>query len=615
MRGNRLAGFSAILVLLAVAFALCACAVETPTATVEPPTPVRETVVVEKIVRETVEVTRVISPTPLPSDTTVTLNWNFGAEPANLDPALVSDTDVVSPDVVDSLFLGLTSVDETGKTKPALATTWTLNETGTIYTFRLRKDARWVSYNPAGGSVTEIGTVTAKDVVYGIKRALNPRTGARYAYVLYVIKGAEPLHKADPLKLTEEQIQKLVDGVSVRAIDDYTVEIMLERPAGYFPTLMAMWVARPAPKDVIEKNGARWVEPGFIVTNGPYLLADWYHGDHLTLVKNPKYYDADKVQIERINGLMIGDAGRALTLYRSNKLDGVNLASEDLEKLNKDAALSKEVRLSPHPCTYYYGFTHDKPPMDNKLVRRALSAAIDRTALTQTVLKGGEMPANAFVAPIVFGNVGGAKDVAPWALDPKEGAAKAKQWLAEAGYPNGIGFPTITLLYNNDRDAHKAIAEAVAEMWTSVLGIKVNLESQDWKAFLTTLSNKKTPADKLPHVWRMGWCAEYPDANNWLNEVFNPSLQQNYIRWNNKQYQELVEKAERSKDPDERLMLYKRAEQLLVDEEAAIAPLYFYSTASLTKPWLTRNYSELMGHDFANWKLDWKAKQTALEKS
>jgi len=614
MRGNRWAGSIIVLVLLVAGASLGACAAETPTPAGETPTPFRETVVVEKIVKETVEVEKVVTATPTPGDETVTLNWNFGAEPATLDPALVGDTDAISPNVVDSLFLGLTRVDEAGETQPALALGWALNETGTIYTFKLRQDVRWAAYSPSDGDVRDVGSLTAKDVVYGIKRALNPRTGSQYAYVLYIIKGAESLHKADAAKLTDEQLQKLVDAVSVRAVDDYTVEIMLERPAGYFPTLMAMWSARPVPQAAIEQNGARWIEPGFIVTNGPYLLADWYHGDHLTLVKNPRYYEADKVQIQRINGLIVSDAGRALTLYRGNQLDGINPAVEDLEKIRADSALSKELRISPHPCTYYYGFTHSKPPMDNKLVRRALSAAIDRQAIV-ALLNGAETPANSFVAPNVFGSVGGAKDVAAWALDPKQGAANAKQWLAEAGYPNGTGFPEISLSYNNERDSHKVIAEAVAKMWESTLGIKVSVQSEDWKTFLTTLSDKKTPAEKLPHVWRMGWCAEYPDANNWLNEVFNPSLQQNYIRWNNKQYQELVEEAERSKDADERLALYKRAEQLLVDEEAAIAPLYFYTTVSLTKPWLTRNYSELMGHDFANWKLDWKAKQTAQEKS
>jgi len=598
--------------LLALSF-LGACSPETPPA--DTPTPVKETVVVEKVVKETVEVVKVVTATATPSPEIVTLNWNFGSEPATLDPALVADTDPVSPNVIDSLFLGLTYVDETGKTQGRLASTWTVNETGTIYTFKLRKDVKWVAYNPTTGAVVEVAPVTAKDVVYGIKRSLHPETGARYAYVLYIVKGAEALNKADPSKLNAEQIQKLVDGVAVRAVDDYTVEITLERAAGYFPTIVAMWAARPVPKDVLEKNGARWIEPGFIVTNGPYVLADWYHGDHLTLVKNPKYYDADKVQISQIYGVMVGDATTALTLYRGNKLDGTNPPAEDLQRLKADAALSKDLRVSPHPCTYYYGFTHDKPPMDNKLVRRALSAAIDRETLVETVLKGGEAPANTFVAPNVFGSFGGLADIASWALDYKVGAAKAKEWLAEAGYPNGTGFPEITLAYNNDRDSHKLLAETVANMWKTTLGIKVKVESQDWKTYLSTISDKKTPADKMPHVWRMGWCAEYPDANDWLNEVFNPILRQNYIRWTNKAYQEVVEKAAKASDAGERLALYKRAEQILVDEEAAIAPIYFYTTVSLTKPWLTRNYSDLVGHDFFNWKIDWKAKMTALEKS
>jgi oligopeptide transport system substrate-binding protein len=602
-------------VLIIASLLLCACSAATPTPAPTPePLVVKETVLVEKVVKETVEVQKVVTATPLPSEDLVTLDWNFGAQPATLDPALISDTDTVSPEVVENLFLGLTGVDAKGKVAGRLASSWSVNDTGMLYTFRLRKDVKWVRYNPIAGDVVALRPVTAQDVVYGIKRALNPKTGSKYAYVLYIIKGAETLHKADITKLSDDQLQKLVDGVSVRATDDYTLEIMLERPAGYFPTIVSMWAARPVPQEVVEQYGPRWIEAGFIVTNGPYVLADWFHGSHLTLLKNPKYYDADKVQIQKIAGVMVGDGAETLALYKANQLDAVTVPAESYEKLKSDAALSKEMAIGPHPCTYYYGFTNDKPPLDNNLVRRALSAAIDRKTLIQTVLKAGEAPANAFTAPNVFGSFGGDPDVAGWALDYKDGAAKAKQWLSEAGYPNGAGFPEITLMYNNDRDIHKEMAEAVAAMWKSTLGIKVKVEGLDWKTYLNTVTNKKTPTEKMPHVWRMGWCAEYPDANNWLNDVFNPAGRQNYIRWNDKQYQDVINRAERSKDPDERLALYKRAEQILVDEQAAIAPVYYYTTVSLTKPWLTRDYSELAGRAFFNWTIDWTAKKAAQTK-
>jgi len=248
--------------------------------------------------------------------------------------------------------------------------------------------------------------------------------------------------------------------------------------------------------------------------------------------------------------------------------------------------------------------------MDNKLVRRALSAAIDRAWLVKNVLKGNQIPANTLTAPGTFGSVAGNPDIAPWALDYEAGAAKAKQWLAEAGYPNGQGFPEITLMYNNTREEHEKIAQAIASMWEKTLGIHTKLESKDWKDYLNII-NAKTPVDAMPHVWRFSWCSEYPDANNWLNLLFNPSLHNNLIRWDHKTFQEIVEKAEASQDPQERKTLYKGAEQLLCDEEAGVAPIYYLVTVTLTKPWLTRNYPSWGGQDFSRWSIDWEAKKAA----
>lgn len=586
---------------------LAACAPATPQVVEKV---VKETVVVEKEKTVVVEKEVVVTPTPKPEEELITLNWNFGTEPPTLDPSLATDT--TSVDVIENLFLGLTAFDPEGNVKGELATEWTVNEAGDVYTFKMRQDAKWVRYNPGTKQVEEVGPVTAHDVEYGVKRTLDPRTASDYAYVLYIIKGGEALNTADTAALSEEELQKLIDAVGVRAVDDYTVEFTLEHPAGYFPGIAGMWVARPMPKDAIEAHGERWVEPGFIVTNGPYMLADWVHEDHLTLLKNPLYYDAANVQIEKIYGVMVVEASTAMAMYENNELDTTAPPLEDMDRIKADPVLSKELHIGPYPCTYYYGFTTDKPPVDNKLVRRALSAAIDRKSLVENVLKGGQLPANTFTTLGMFGSAAQDPDIAPWALDYTLGLQKAKEWMAEAGYPDGKGFPEITLMYNTS-EGHKKIAEAIAAMWKEALGISVKIENQEWKVYLNTIS-KKTPVEQMPHVWRMGWCADYPDANNWLNEVFNPEKGQNYIRWNNQEFKEIVEKAEVSQDPEERKALYKQAEKILVDDEAGIAPIYYYTTVNLTKPWLTRNYFGLGGQDFYNWKIDWAAKKAALGK-
>jgi len=614
MVGKKLAVVMAVLVVASML--LSACAPSTPQVVTQIQTvEVVKEVPVEKVVKETVVVKQevavekqvMVTPTPSAEEDLVTLDWNFSTEPPTLDPSLAEDT--TSNDVIESLFLGLTAFDAEGNVTGELAKDWKTNDAGDVYTFTMRQDATWVKYNPATGETAEIGPVTAKDIEYGVKRTLNPKTASAYAYVLYIIKGGEEFNTADAAALKDEEFQALSDAVGVKALDDYTIQFTLTHPAGYFPGIAGMWVARPMPKDAIEAHGERWIEPGFIVTNGPYVLGEWVHDDHVTLLKNTKYYDADKVQIQKINGVMVNEDSTAMTMYEANELDTQAPPLEDMDRIKADPVLSKELHIGPYPCTYYYGFTNDKPPMDNKLVRRAFSAAIDRQSLIDNVIKGGQIPANSFTTLGMFGTVGGDKDVAPWALDYKVGAEQAKAWLAEAGYPNGQGFPEITLMYNTS-EGHKKIAEAVAAMWKETLNVNVKIENQEWKVYLNTIS-KKTPVAEMPHVWRNGWCADYPDANNWVNEVFNPKMR-NDIRWNNTEFQQIVEKAEVSQNPDERKTLYKQAEKILVDDEAAIAPIYFYTIVRVTKPWLTRNYLGLGGQDFFNWKIDWAAKKAAL---
>ncbi|MFN2154312.1 MAG: ABC transporter substrate-binding protein, partial [Anaerolineae bacterium] len=270
---------------------------------------VKETVVVEgtpktvekevtKVVEKVVEVT----PTPAPSQKPVTLNWNLGAEPPQVDPALSTDTTSVQVD--EMLFLGLTDFDDvTSEVIPELATDWSVSDDGLVWTFNMRDDVPWVRYNPATGE-TEVMTdengdpamVNAHDVEYAVKRTLDPATGSDYAYVLYIIDGAMAVNTGEETDL---------DTVGVKAVDDYTVAFTLKQPAGYFPGIASMWVARPVYQPVIDEYGARWIEPGLIVTNGPYTLDTWKHFDSMVFVKNPYFYDADTIEIERVEAVMI----------------------------------------------------------------------------------------------------------------------------------------------------------------------------------------------------------------------------------------------------------------------------------------------------------------------
>jgi len=539
----------------------------------------------------------------------VVLNVNLGGEPPTLDPALASDNISVHCD--KQLFLGLTAFEkDTPNVIPELATEWSVSDAGLVWTFKMRDDVKWVNYNPETKEVEEVGTVNAHDVVYGVKRTLDPETASDYAYVLYIIKGAEAANAGEGS----------LDDVGVRAVDDYTVEFSLEQPAGYFPTIAGMWVARPQPQAAIEEHGEKWTEPGNIVTNGPYLLESWEHEASLVMVKNPRYYDAEDVQIERIEAVMVAEDSIQMAMYENNELDvigggfGWPPPLEDMDRIKADPVLSKELQITPRLATYYYGFLTTKPPMDNHLVRKAFSAAIDRQSLIDNVLKGEQIPAIHFACPGIFGAP--PVDEVGIGYDPEQ----AKAWLAEAGYPDGEGFPEVLLMHNVS-EAHAKIAQAITAMWKETLGVDVQIETLEWKVYLQTL-NKNTPVEDVPHIFRVGWAADYPDENNWVHEVFHASASGNRVRRGcldpNCQevqlgkFDELTEQAAAEQDPEKRKELYREAERLLIEEETVIAPIYHYTRIIMTKPWVTERYeSPLSGPPAKDWRIDVEAKAAA----
>ena len=607
-----------ILVLVLGVVVLSACSQPTPEV-------VEKTVVVTQVVEKTVEVEKtvvvtqevekevVVTPTPEPM-TEVTLNRNLGTEPPTLDPSLATDS--TSIEVLGSLFAGLTWIDaKTNEPVPYLAESWDISDDGLEYTFHLRQDNNWVKYNTGTGEIEELRPVTAQDVFYGVRRTLDPRTASDYAYVLYIIKGGEELNTSDA---TGEELDALLDALGVEVIDDYTIKFTLADPAPYFPAIASMWVAYPMPQEVIEEKGERWIEPGIIWTNGPMVLTKWAHDDSMQLRKNPYWWDADNVQIDIVDYVMVTEASTAFAMYEAGDLDMAGVPSDELDRVKADPELSKQLTIAPSPCTYYYGFINTKAPVDNADVRRALSAAIDRKGLVDNVTKGGQIPANTFAPAMIFGSAAGDPDIAPWALPEEMGGTGydkalelAKGWLKDAGYESGADLGTITLMHNTS-EGHARIAQAIAARWKDSLGVDVAIENQEWKVYLNTIK-KDTPLEEVPHVFRLGWCADYPDQNNWLNEVFNPEIGANRLRWSNDEFVELMRKARASTDPEERKALYKRGEQILVDEEAAMAPIYYYTTVMVTKPWVTEyTYGTVGPPGVHYWKIDWEAKKAAL---
>ncbi len=514
------------------------------------------------------------------------LNWNLGTEPPTLDPALATDN--VSIQCDEALFLGLTDFEDTSDAAviPEIASEWSVSDDNLTWTFKMRDDVWWVHYDPATQKAEQKRLVNAYDVEYAVKRTMQPETASDYSYVDYIIKGAEAVNVGESTDL---------DSIGVRALDDFTVEFTLEQPAGYFPAIASMWVNRPVPQEVIEEFGDLWTEPGNIWSNGPYMLDTWEHEYRMVFVKNPYWYGAKSVSIERINCVMVVEDSTAFAMYENGELDVQNPPLEDMDRVKADPVLSKELYIAPALCTYVYGFNLTKPPMDNVLVRQALSYAIDRQKLIDTVLKGGQKPAWSFACAGIFGNVAENADFPGITFNPE----KAREVLAEAGYPDGQGWPEVALMYNTS-EGHQKIAEFIQQQWTEHLGIDVKLANQEWKVFL------KTVVEDAPQVYRDGWCADYPDQNNWLLEVYHPTKSPNQSKWSGPeadQFAALTEQAAAESDPAKRKELYFQAEKLLTVDYAVTIPLYYYTTVVCNKPYVERTYQLVGGQHWEKWKI------------
>jgi oligopeptide transport system substrate-binding protein len=516
-----------------------------------------------------------------------TINLNLGSEPPTLDPGLATDT--TSLDVIWNLFMGLTCLHhETYEVIPSLATDWEVSADGLVWTFHLRDDVYWVHHDPQTKAAEKKRKVTAHDVEYGVKRVINPSTGSGYAYVDYIIKNAYAVNTGD------ESVS--LDSVGVVALDDHTVQFTLEHAAGYFPNIAGMWTNFPLPREVIDEFDFRWTEPGNLWTCGPFMFDTWEHHDRIVLVKNPHYRDADNVSIETVNFAMVDAASTVFQMYQAGELDSSGVPLEDRERLRADPQWSEELHVEPALSTAYLGFTVTKPPVDDRLVRKALAAAVDKQKLVDNVTRGGEQPAKCFASPGIFGSPAEDPNFEGIPFDPQQ----ARKWLAEAGYPDGSGFPELIVMAPAG-EAQKMVAEYLQQEWSKHLGIDVKAIAQEWKVYLQTLSVDP------PHLWLLAWAADYPDENNWVLEVFHPTKGRNRPRWNPedpaaKRFMEVTEAAGAESDPQKRKQLYFEAEKIFCQDEAIIIPVFYRTYVYVTKPYIERTFNPL-GVGLAAWRV------------
>jgi len=479
-------------------------------------------------------------------------------DPPTLDPTVADDD--ASGSLIEQLFSGLVELDPQTDVVPDIARSWEVSEGGHKYVFHLRDDVRW-----SDGML-----LTAADFEYAWKRVLDPVTASPSANLLYDIKGARSFHQGESGR----------DDVGVQAWDDVTLVVELEEPTSYLFQLLTHTTCYPVPQHVVEAHGEAWTETGNLVTNGPFKLEVWQRGESMAFSRNPEYHGRFTGNVQRVELSLRRDGPSArLEMYEAGRLDVVSFPPLEMDRARQRHA--GEYISFPILHTLYLGFDMSRPPFDNSLVRRAFVLATDRERLADVVLRGYPSPATGgFVPP---GMPGHSPEIGlPY--DP----GQARQLLAEAGYPGGAGFPGIGSLVRRGT-ASGLVPEYLQTQWRENLGIETKWEAIEWAVLLDRSRNDP------PHMFTMGWIADYPDPDNFLRVGFFRKA----LGWRNETFDRLMEEARRVTDQGERLKLYGQADRILV-EEAAIMPLTHGRAALLVQPWVSKLPISAIGRRF--WK-------------
>ena len=485
------------------------------------------------------------------------LNWNLAADPKTLDPGLNGASD--GGDIGNNTHEGLVREQE-GKVIPGMAESWELSDGGKTVTFKIRKDAKW-----SDGS-----DLTANDFVYSWKRAMDPATASEYSWIWEYtnVVGAQDAAEGNGS----------LEDVGIRAVDDYTFEVKLTNPTDYFVSLMSFYHFMPVKREAVEAGpeGAWAKDPEIYVSNGPFVLTSYTIGDGLTLEKNENYWNADEVKLDVINVKFIDDASTSYTAYQAGEFDFLSATGIPAAEIPKLIAENPEYYIFPLLGTYYYNFNMDLDIWEDVRVRRAMNLAIDRERIVE-VLARGNVPAAGFVPPgfpdhtgADFFETAGTYGIAT----DDSGVAEAKRLMAEAGYPNGEGFPEFVMMYNTS-DNHKLVAEMIQEMFKTNLGIECTLENQEWAVFQDT---RKEGDYELA---RGGWITDFLDPMGLL-AIFQSTNTYNDPNYYNDEYDALVSRANGSVGAEHYEALY--AAQDILMTELPIIPVYHYTDSMLSSP-------------------------------
>jgi oligopeptide transport system substrate-binding protein len=491
------------------------------------------------------------------------LHYGNGAEPQGLDPHVV--TGVPENHIIRALFEGLAVKNPiTLEPEPGVAERWEFSDGGSVITFYLNPEARWSNGEQ----------VTAGDYVWSWHRALHPNTGNEYSYMLFPVVNAEAYLKG---KITD------FNEVGVKALDDTTLQVTLNAPTPYFIQLMDHYSTFAVHPETLLQFGEMtdrytpWTRVDNIVSNGAFKLTEWSLNRRIIVEKSDHYWDRDKVSLNQVIFYPTENVVSEERMFRAEQLHYTQVAPLDKIPLYREMPDSPYVQ-APYLGTYYYLLNTQRPPVDDVRVRKALAMSVDRDKLVRSVLQNTAVPAYSITPPDTLGYF------PPKLFDynPDE----ARRLLAEAGYPNGDGWPGVEILYNT-QEAHRKIAVAIQQMWKSELGIDVTISNQEWKVYLDAV----TQIDF--QVARRGWIGDYVDANNFL-DMFITGGGNNNTHYADPVYDDLIlYKAPKAVTREERYALFTQAETMLM-EEMPIIPLYTYTSKHLIHPSVDGLYANLM---------------------
>ena len=490
------------------------------------------------------------------------ITTNAGAEPDTIDPQKESFVNEVAQTMM--VYEALMSFDaKTLKPVPGAAKAApTLSSDGLTYTYTLRDGLKY-----SDGSA-----VTAKDFAYGFTRLCDPTTAGEYAFTGYIIAGCEAWNTMDPKSATQAELAAAKAKLGIKVNGDKDISFTLTEKAPYFNSIAALWVGVPVRESDVTKGGDKWTEPATFIGNGPFKLTEWKHNEKMVYERNDNY--RTPAALKKWTKVMINESAVAFAAYQNNELDAVGVGAEQLRTIEGDADLKAQTVDVGGSCTIYVGFNNARAPFDDANVRMAFAKSFDRDAYIKDVaLIGKAANAGGFIPP---GMPGYDKDDTAQKFDP----AAAKALLAKSKYANTDTMKNLKFTYSASA-ANKTRIEWLQQQWQTNLGVNVAPDPVDATTYTSLVKKPET----TPLMFRLGWCADYPDQQDWLTTVFHSQSTVTHVGYKNATFDANVRKADADPNPESRDKTYQDASRQL-SNDAAAAWWYYSATKYLRKPWL-----------------------------